>query len=67
MNKVLHWIMLFSLLMVFFSGILLKGMPGMWLGIAHGVSGLTLTASVLIHVFQRCRVSRKGKKAAEEF
>lgn len=59
MNKVLHWVMLLSLVVVFFSGMLLKGMPGMWLGIAHGVSGLTLTVSVLIHVAQRCRVGRK--------
>lgn len=61
MNKILHWVMLFSLLIVFFSGILLKGMPGMWLGIIHGVSGLTLTASVLIHVVQRCRINRKSQ------
>lgn len=59
MNKILHWVMLFSLLIVFSSGILLKGMPGMWLGIIHGVSGLTLTASILVHVVQRCRINRK--------
>lgn len=62
MNKILHWVMLFSLFIVFFSGILLKGMPGMWLGIIHGISGLTLTASVLVHVVQRCRMARKLQK-----
>ena len=57
MNKILHWVRLFSLVLVFSSGVLLKGMPNMWLGILHGVSGLTLTASILIHVIQRCRAA----------
>lgn len=61
MNKVLHWVMLVSLVVVFCSGMLLKGMPGMWLGITHGVSGLLLTGSVLVHVVQRCRPVRKPK------
>lgn len=63
MNRVLHWVMLLSLVVVFGSGMLLKGMPGMWLGITHGVSGLILTASVLIHVAQRCRPARKAKNS----
>lgn len=61
MNKVLHWVMLLALVVVFGSGMLLKGMPGMWLGITHGVSGLIFTASVLVHVVQRCRPARKAK------
>lgn len=61
MNKVLHWVMLLSLLVVFFSGMLLKGLPGMWMGIAHGVSGLTLTVSVLIHILQHSRFIRKKR------
>lgn len=63
MNKVLHWVMLVSLLVVFASGMLLKGLPGMWLGITHGVSGLTLTVSILIHVAQRGGWGRKARKS----
>ena len=49
MNRVLHWVMLLSLVVVFGSGMLLKGMPGMWLGITHVLAGLILTTSVLVH------------------
>lgn len=63
MNKGLNWVMLISLLLVFASGLLLKPMPGMWLGILHGVSGIVLFVSTLIHVFQRCKVGKKTKTA----
>lgn len=63
MNKGLNWVMLISLLLVFASGLLLKPMPGMWLGILHGVSGIVLFVSTLIHVLQRIRVGKKVKTA----
>lgn len=63
MNKGLNWVMLISLLLVFASGLLLKPMPGMWLGILHGVSGIVLFVSTLIHVLQRVRVGKKAKTA----
>lgn len=63
MNKILNWVMLVSLVLVFVSGILLKPMPGMWLGILHGVSGLTLVVSVMVHVLRHARLGRKVKVA----
>lgn len=48
-NLIMNWVMLVSLLTVFISGILVKFMPGMWLGITHGVSGLILVICALIH------------------
>ena len=56
MNKGLNWIMMVSLVLAFASGIALKAMPGMWPGIVHGVSGLVLVVSVLVHVFRRPNV-----------
>lgn len=61
MNKMLNWVMLVSLVMVFVSGMMLKPMPGMWLGILHGVSGLTLVVSVMVHVLRHARLGRKVK------
>lgn len=63
MNKGLNWVMLISLLLVFASGLLLKPMPGMWLGILHGVSGIVLFISTFVHVLQRARVGKKAKTA----
>lgn len=63
MNKVLNWVMLVSLLLVFSSGILLKPIPNMWLGILHGVSGIVLFVSTLIHVVQRRKMGKKAKTA----
>lgn len=63
MNKVSNWVMLVSLLLVFSSGILLKPMPNMWLGILHGVSGIVLFVSTLIHVVQRSKMGKKAKTA----
>lgn len=61
MKNVLNWMMLVSLVLVFVSGVLLKPMPGMWLGIVHGVSGLVLFVSGLIHVLRHARLGRKAK------
>lgn len=63
MNKGLNWVMLISLLLVFASGMLLKPMPGMWLSILHGVSGIVLFVSTLIHVFQHSKVRKKVQTA----
>lgn len=45
----LNWTMLISLIVVFATGILLKPFPGMWMGIAHGVSGIVLFVSAMSH------------------
>lgn len=57
MNKrkltvVINWVMLISLIVVFVTGILVKAMPGMWLGITHGVSGLVLVICAVLHILQ---------------
>lgn len=57
MNKrkrmmIVNWIMLVSLIIVFVTGILLKPMSIMWMGISHGVSGFVLMVSAIIHCVQ---------------
>lgn len=52
MMGVINSMMLISLIIVFTTGVLLKSMPGMWLGIAHGGSGLVLVISAAIHCIQ---------------
>ena len=62
MNKnrqILNWVMLISLILVFASGILLKPFPGMWLGITHGVSGIVLFISAMIHIVGHMRIRKK--------
>ena len=63
MQKVLNWVMFLSLITVFITGLLLKGMPGMALGITHGVSGLVLTVSAAIHMLQRGMLRGRAKAA----
>lgn len=63
MNKVLNWVMLVSLLLSFGSGMLLKLMPGMWLGILHAGSGLSLLLSALIHAVEHCKTRKKVERA----
>lgn len=48
-RMIINWIMMISLITVFVTGILLKPMPGMWMGITHGVSGFVLMISAVIH------------------
>ncbi|MBR3768940.1 MAG: hypothetical protein IKL06_00200 [Lachnospiraceae bacterium] len=48
-TNMLNWTMLISLIVVFATGILLKPFPGMWMGIAHGVSGIVLFVSAMSH------------------
>ncbi len=57
-TKILNWTMMISLIVVFVSGILLKPFPGMWLGITHGVSGIVLLVSALIHSFGHMKVGK---------
>lgn len=52
MKKIVQLIMLISLIIVFISGLLLKPMPSMVLGIIHGLSGFVLVISVIIHIKQ---------------
>ena len=52
MMIVVNWIMLVALVVVFVTGLLLKPMPGMWMGIAHGVSGFVLFICAIIHCVQ---------------
>ena len=46
---IFNWIMLVSFFIVFLSGVLVKIMLGMWLGITHALSGLILFVCVIIH------------------
>ncbi len=64
MNKrtkmlVINYIMAVSLIVVMTTGVLLKPFPGMWMGIAHSLSGVTLTVSVIIHCLQHRRKRRR--------
>ena len=52
MMIVVNWIMLVALGVVFVTGLLLKPMPGMWMGITHGVSGFVLFICAIIHCVQ---------------
>lgn len=61
MNQTLNRVMLISLVLVFASGLLLKPMPDMWLGILHGGSGIVLFVSILLHVFQHARGKKRAK------
>ncbi|MBQ8280453.1 MAG: hypothetical protein IJZ23_11470 [Roseburia sp.] len=53
--NILNWTMMISLIVVFASGMLLKPFPGMWLGITHGVSGIILFVSAMIHALKHMR------------
>ena len=48
-NKIVNYMMLVSLFVVFISGFVVKIMPNMWVGISHGVSGIVLFVSILYH------------------
>ena len=48
-NRIVNWIMAVSLIVVMTTGMLLRALPGMWLGIAHGGSGIILTISIVAH------------------
>ena len=54
-TNILNWTMTISLIVVFATGILLKPFPGMWMGITHGVSGMILFVSAMIHSLKHMR------------
>lgn len=54
-NQILNWTMLISLILVFFSGILVKPFPSMWMGITHAVSGFVLFISASVHILKHMR------------
>ena len=61
-RQILNWTMMISLVLVFASGILLKPFPGMWMGITHGVSGIVLFVSALIHIVGHMRIRKVTEK-----
>ena len=60
-TQILNWTMLISLISVFSTGILLKPLPGMWMGITHGVSGIVLFMSAMIHILGHMGIRRRAK------
>lgn len=48
-----------SLILVFVTGILLKPLPGMWMGITHTVSGFVLFVSAMIHILGHMGLRKK--------
>lgn len=54
-TNILNWTMMISLVVVFATGMLLKPFPGMWMGITHGVSGMILFVSAMIHSLKHMR------------
>jgi len=56
---ILNWTMMISLVLVFATGILLKPFPGMWMGITHGVSGIVLFISAMIHILGHMRIRKR--------
>lgn len=54
-TNILNWTMMISLIVVFATGMLLKPFPGMWMGITHGVSGMILFVSAMIHALKHMR------------
>lgn len=60
-TQILNWTMMISLILVFISGVLLKPFPGMWMGITHGVSGIVLFVSAMIHILGHMRIRRRAK------
>lgn len=66
MMAAVNWIMLLSLITVFVTGILLKPMPGMIMGITHGVSGFVLVITAVIHCVQHGMLKVRKKKVVTE-
>lgn len=57
--RVVNYIMLIAMIIVFVTGMLLKPMPGMWMGISHGVSGYVVMICAVIHCVQHGMFRRK--------
>lgn len=58
-RQILNWTMMISLILVFVTGILLKPLPGMWMGITHTVSGFVLFISAMIHILGHMGLRKK--------
>lgn len=58
-RQILNWTMMISLILVFVTGILLKPLPGMWMGITHTVSGFVLFVSAMIHILGHMGLRKK--------
>lgn len=58
-RQILNWAMMISLILVFVTGILLKPLPGMWMGITHTVSGFVLFVSAMIHILGHMGLRKK--------
>ncbi|MBR2044626.1 MAG: hypothetical protein IJ958_00645 [Agathobacter sp.] len=58
-RQILNWTMMISLILVFVSGILLKPFPSMWMGITHGVSGIVLFISAMVHILGHMRIRKR--------
>lgn len=54
-TNILNWTMMISLIVVFATGILVKPFPGMWMGITHGVSGIVLFVTAMMHSLKHMR------------
>ena len=61
-TRILNWTMLISLIVVFASGILVKPFPDMWMGITHGVSGMVLFISAMIHILEHMKLRKAVEK-----
>ncbi len=48
-NKIINYVMLVSLFVVFVSGFIVKVNPGMVVGITHALSGVLLFVSIMYH------------------
>ena len=58
-RQILNWTMMISLILVFVTGILLKPLPGMWMGVTHTVSGFVLFVSAMIHILGHMGLRKK--------
>ena len=54
-NQILNYTMMISLILVFFSGILVKPFPSMWMGITHAISGFVLFISASVHILKHMK------------
>lgn len=66
MMVAVNWILLISLVLVFGSGMLLKVMPGMVMGITHAVSGYVMVIAGVIHCLQHGMFKFSQKRRVTE-
>lgn len=61
-----NWILLISMILVVVSGMLLKSMPGMVMGITHALSGYVFAIAGVVHCLQHGMLKFKKKKVVTE-